>query len=74
MREEYGFEIVIDELLDVVNHLIPAEKQHLGFTNVSLQNKKWNALYPRPRKCDEIAWFELAEFRRNFSPCIEEES
>jgi 8-oxo-dGTP diphosphatase len=61
VREEYGFEIVIDELLDVVNHLIPAEKQHWVSPTFLCRIKSGMPSILEPHKCDEIAWFELAE-------------
>jgi 8-oxo-dGTP diphosphatase len=59
VREEYGFEIVIDELLDVVNHLIPAEKQHWVSPTFLCRIKSGMPSIREPHKCDEIAWFEL---------------
>ena len=61
VREEYGFDIVIDELLDVVNHLIPAEKQHWVSPTFLCRIKSGTPSILEPHKCDEISWFELDE-------------
>jgi 8-oxo-dGTP diphosphatase len=61
VKEEYGFEIMIDELLDVVNHLIPEEKQHWVSPTFLCRIKSGTPSILEPHKCDEIAWFELDE-------------
>ncbi len=61
VKEEYGFEIEIDELLDVVNHLIPEEKQHWVSPTFLCRLKSGTPSILEPHKCDEIAWFELDE-------------
>ncbi|HUI45448.1 MAG TPA: NUDIX domain-containing protein [Nitrospirota bacterium] len=57
VREEYGFEIAIDELLDVVNHLIPSEKQHWVSPTFLCRIKSGTPSILEPHKCDQIAWF-----------------
>jgi 8-oxo-dGTP diphosphatase len=61
VREEYGFEIEIEELLDVVDHLIPAEKQHWVSPTFLCRITNGTPTIREPHKCDEIAWFELDE-------------
>ncbi len=61
VREEYGFEIVIDGLLDVVNHLIPEERQHWVSPTFLCRIKSGSPSILEPHKCDEIAWFNLDE-------------
>ncbi len=57
MREEYGIEIQVGELLDVVDHILPLEGQHWispTFICVIISGE------PRilePDKCAEIGWF-----------------
>jgi mutator protein MutT len=61
IREEYGFEIVIDGLLDVVNHFIPEEKQHWVSPTFLCRIKSGTPSILEPSKCDEVAWFGLDE-------------
>jgi 8-oxo-dGTP diphosphatase len=59
VREEYGFEIEVQELLDVVNHIIPAEKQHWVSPTFLCRVKSGSPRIQEPHKCTEIGWFEL---------------
>lgn len=59
VREEYGFEIEIGELLDVVNHLIPAEKQHWVSPTYLCRKGSGTPLIREPYKCEEIGWFSI---------------
>jgi mutator protein MutT len=61
VREEYGLEIEVQELLDVVNHLIPAEKQHWVSPTFLCRVKSGAPSIREPHKCDEIGWFTLNE-------------
>ncbi len=61
VREEYGLEIEVRELLDVVNHLIPAEKQHWVSPTFLCRVKSGAPSIREPHKCDEIGWFTLDE-------------
>jgi len=61
VREEYGLEIEVQELLDVVNHLIPAEKQHWVSPTFLCRVKSGAPSIREPHKCDEIGWFTLDE-------------
>jgi mutator protein MutT len=65
VREEFGFEIEVRELLDVVNHLIPAEKQHWVSPTFLCTVKNGSPVIREPHKCDEIGWFELDEISEN---------
>jgi mutator protein MutT len=59
VQEEYGFEVEVLELLDVVNHIIPAEEQHWVSPTFLCRLKSGSPRIREPRKCDEIGWFEL---------------
>jgi 8-oxo-dGTP diphosphatase len=59
VMEEYGFEVEVQELLDVVNHLIPDEEQHWVSPTFLCRYKCGSPRIREPHKCDEIGWFEL---------------
>jgi mutator protein MutT len=59
IAEEYGFEIKVEELLDVVDHIIPYERQHWVSPTFICRVKGGTPHIREPRKCDEIGWFEL---------------
>jgi mutator protein MutT len=61
VREEYGFDIEVQELLDVVNHIIPDEKQHWVSPTFLCRVKNGTPRIMEPHKCDEIGWFALVE-------------
>ncbi len=58
IREEYGMEIEVGPLLDVVDHILPDEGQH--WVSPSYICKPAPGSQPRilePGKCTEIGWF-----------------
>jgi 8-oxo-dGTP diphosphatase len=59
VREEYGIEIVVLGLLDVVNHLIPEERQHWVSPTFLCTIASGTPCIREPHKCDEIAWFAI---------------
>lgn len=59
VREEYGFEIAVDRLLDVVNHIIPAEDQHWVSPTFLCTYTSGIPRILEPHKCYEIGWFAL---------------
>jgi mutator protein MutT len=61
IREEYGFEVTVLRLLDVVNHLIPDENQHWVSPTFLCGHKGGTPRILEPHKCDEIGWFALNE-------------
>lgn len=61
VREEYGFEIAVQELLDVVDHIIPDEKQHWVSPTFLCRFVSGEPSIREPHKCDEIGWFKLDE-------------
>ncbi len=61
VREEYGFEIEVMELLDVVNHIIPDEGQHWVSPTFLCRLTDGVARIREPLKCDAIGWFRLED-------------
>ncbi len=59
VREEYGFQIEVMELLDVVDHIIPAERQHWISPTFLCRPKSGTPSIREPHKCTEIGWFTL---------------
>lgn len=57
MREEYGIEIAVGELLDVVDHILPAEGQHWVSPTFICSITSGEARIREPEKCTEIGWF-----------------
>src|SRR5512147_777390 len=61
VREEYGIEIEVLGLLDVVNHLIPEERQHWVSPTFLCRIAGGIPCIREPHKCDEIGWFAIDE-------------
>ncbi len=61
VREEYGIGIEVLELLDVVNHLIPAEGQHWVSPTYICRISSGTPVIREPHKCDEIGWFRIED-------------
>jgi mutator protein MutT len=59
IREEYGVEITVGELLDVVDHLLPEEGQHWVSPTFICQIKSGIPSIREPDKCVEIGWFSI---------------
>ena len=59
VREEYGIEIEVESLLDVVNHMIPEEKQHWVSPTFICSITSGTPIIKEPHKCEEIGWFKL---------------
>ena len=57
MREEYGVEIAVGELLDVVDHILPAEGQHWVSPTFICHIISGVPDIRDPGKCTEIGWF-----------------
>jgi len=56
MREEYGVEIEVGELLDVVDHILPDEGQHWVSPTFICRITSGEPVIREPGKCVEIAW------------------
>jgi 8-oxo-dGTP diphosphatase len=57
IREEYGFEIEVGALLDVVDHLLPEEGQHWVSPTYLCRPLFGQPRILEPGKCTEIGWF-----------------
>jgi 8-oxo-dGTP diphosphatase len=57
MREEFGIEIEVLELLDVVDHLLPEEGQHWVSPSFLCRITAGEPLIREPGKCSAIGWF-----------------
>ena len=57
MREEYGIEIEVGELLDVFDHILPAEGQHWVSPTYICRIISGEPMILEPGKCSEIGWF-----------------
>jgi mutator protein MutT len=55
--EEYGVEIQVGELLDVVDHILPDEGQHWVSPTFICTITSGEARILEPDKCAEIGWF-----------------
>jgi 8-oxo-dGTP diphosphatase len=58
MREEYGIEIAVGKLLDVVDHILPEEGQHWVSPTYLCRIVSGMPEIREPGKCTEIAWFD----------------
>ena len=61
VMEEYGIAIEVQALFDVVNHIIPREKQHWVSPTYLCRIKCGTPCIREPNKCDEIGWYNLRE-------------
>src|SRR5512136_3250906 len=61
MREEYGIEIAVGELLDVVDHILPEEGQHWVSPAFICAITAGEPSIREPGKCTEIRWFHPEE-------------
>ena len=57
MREEYGIEITVGELLDVTDHILPEEGQHWVSPTFICRITSGEPRILEPEKCAEIGWF-----------------
>ncbi len=67
MAEEYGIEIEVGELLDVVDHILPDEGQHWISPTFICRIKKGEPEILEPEKCSAIGWFEVDRIPENLS-------
>lgn len=58
MREEYGIEIEIRDLLNVADHILPDEGQHWVSPSYVCVIKSGEPQIKEPGKCNAIGWFE----------------
>lgn len=57
MREEYGIDIEVGELLDVVDHILPDEGQHWVSPTFICRLLNGEPRILEPGKCSQIGWF-----------------
>ena len=58
MREEFGIEIAVGDLLDVVDHILPGEGQHWVSPSYICSIVSGTPAILEPEKCTEIGWFK----------------
>ncbi|HJX35691.1 MAG TPA: NUDIX domain-containing protein [Dehalococcoidales bacterium] len=61
MREEFGIEITVGELLDVVDHILKEEGQHWVSPTFLCTITSGEPSIMEPEKCAEIGWFRPDE-------------
>lgn len=61
MREEFGIEITVGELLDVVDHILKEEGQHWVSPTFLCTIAAGEPHIREPAKCAEIGWFRPGE-------------
>ena len=59
MLEEYGIEIIVGELVDVVDHILPQEKQHWVSPTYICKIQSGVPQIQEPKKCVDIQWFDV---------------
>lgn len=57
IHEEYGMEIEVGVLLDVVDHILPEESQHWVSPTYICTARDPHPRILEPHKCTEIGWF-----------------
>jgi len=67
IREEYGVEIAVGDLLDVVDHILPEEGQHWVSPAYLCRIVSGTPTILEPDKCAEIAWFAPADVPRDLT-------
>jgi mutator protein MutT len=61
IREEYGVDIDVGDLVDVADHILPEEKQHWVSPSFLARITSGSPSIQEPGKCSEIGWFRLDE-------------
>lgn len=61
IQEEFDMTVAVQRLLDVVDHIIPAEKQHWVSPTFLCRIVRGSPRIREPHKCDRIGWFGLNE-------------
>jgi 8-oxo-dGTP diphosphatase len=65
--EEYGMEIEICQLLDVVDHILPDEGQHWVSPSYICRLKSGTPTIREPGKCSQIGWFYPHQVPKNLT-------
>jgi mutator protein MutT len=64
IREEYGVEIQVIELLGVCDHIIEKENQHWVSPTFVCKIRNGVPRILEPGKCSKIGWFSILEMRK----------
>ena len=67
MREEFGIEVAVGELLDVVDHILPDEGQHWVSPTFLCSITDGTPQILEPGKCSQIGWFAPQQVPKNLS-------
>jgi mutator protein MutT len=67
LREEFGIEIVVGELLDVVDHILKEEGQHWVSPTFICKIASGEPVIREPEKCSEFGWFNTNEIPQDLS-------
>jgi mutator protein MutT len=67
MREEFGVEIAVGELLDVVDHILKEEGQHWISPTFLCTITSGEPHIMEPEKCAEIGWFRTNEIPKELT-------
>jgi mutator protein MutT len=67
IKEEFGIEIEICSLLDVVDHILPREGQHWVSPTFVCRLLSGTPVIREPQKCDAIGWFSPGDVPGNLS-------
>lgn len=60
-KEEFDIDIEIIELLEIVNHILPEEKQHWVSPSFIGKYLSGTPKITEPEKCTEVKWVKLSE-------------
>lgn len=72
MREEFGVEVNVGRLVDVVDHLLPDEGQHWVSPTFECRLLYGQPRIMEPGKCSAIGWFPLDGLPDNLSVITEQ--
>jgi 8-oxo-dGTP diphosphatase len=61
IHEEYGIEISVGKLVDVVDHILPQENQHWVSPTYLCKIASGQPSILEPEKCTEIGWFHITQ-------------
>ncbi len=67
IREEFGIEIEVGRLLDVVDHILPAEGQHWVSPTFICRILSGEPAIREPEKCSAIGWYLPADMPSNLT-------
>jgi len=70
IKEEFGIDIKVLELLEVSDHIIPEENQHWVAPSYVARLSSGEAKIMEPEKCDDLAWFPIDELPDNIIPYV----